>query len=81
MHRPEFEPGRSVARVAQAVMEGPVLVQHQAEARAAVKEVEAAWRPGTPPTSDSPADSLLYSPRQTSYHMGKMELIVLPSLT
>lgn len=70
MHRPEFEPGRSVARVAQAVMEGPVLVEHQAEARTAVKEVEAAWRPGTPPTSDSPADSLLYSPRHNQLPHG-----------
>lgn len=32
MHRPELEPGSSVACVAQAVMQGPVLVEHQAEA-------------------------------------------------
>lgn len=38
VHRPELEPGCSVARVVQAVMEGPVLVEHQAEAGPAVKE-------------------------------------------
>lgn len=38
MHRPELEPGCSVAGVAQAFMEGPVLVQYQAEAGSKVKE-------------------------------------------
>lgn len=42
MHRPELEPSRSVARVAQAVIEGPVLVEGQAEAGPAVKEALAA---------------------------------------
>lgn len=32
MHRPELEPGRGVACVAQAVVEGPVLIECQAEA-------------------------------------------------
>lgn len=34
VHRPELEPGCGVARVTQAVMEGPVLVECQAEAGA-----------------------------------------------
>lgn len=34
MHRPELEPGCGVARVTQAVVEGPVLVERQAEAGA-----------------------------------------------
>lgn len=38
MHRPELEPGCSVAGVVQAFMEGPVLVQYQAEAGSKVKE-------------------------------------------
>lgn len=38
MHRPELEPGCSVAGVVQALMEGPVLVQYQAEAGSKVKE-------------------------------------------
>ena len=38
MHRPQLEPGCGIAGVAQAVMEGPVLVEHQAEAGPAVKE-------------------------------------------
>lgn len=38
VHRPELELGCSVARIAQAVMEGPVLVEHQTEAGPAVKE-------------------------------------------
>lgn len=42
MHRPQLEPGCSVARVAQAVMEGPVLVERQMEAGPAVKEAAAA---------------------------------------
>lgn len=41
VHRPELEPGCGVARVAQAVMEGPVLIEHQTEAVPTVKE--AAW--------------------------------------
>lgn len=41
MHRPQLEPGCSIARVAQAVMEGPVLVECQAEAGTAVKEAAA----------------------------------------
>lgn len=38
VHRPQLESSCSVARVAQAVVEGPVLVEHQAEAGPAVKE-------------------------------------------
>lgn len=38
MHRPELKPGCCVAGVVQAFMEGPVLIQYQAEARSKVKE-------------------------------------------
>lgn len=38
MYRPQLEPGCSVAGVVQAFVEGPVLVQHQAEAGSKVKE-------------------------------------------
>lgn len=38
VHRPQLEPGCGIAGVAQAVMEGPVLVERQAEAGPAVKE-------------------------------------------
>ena len=38
MQGPELEPGCGVARVTQAVMQGPVLVECQAEAGPLVKE-------------------------------------------
>lgn len=38
MHGPELEPGCRVAGVVQAFMEGPVLVQYQAEAGSKVKD-------------------------------------------
>lgn len=77
MHRPELEPGRSVAGVTQAVMEGPVLVERQAEAGSSQGGCGWAathgWQCMAPPVPGQPAC-------MASHHIGDLELFDLLSL-
>lgn len=78
LHRPELEPGGGVACVAQAVVEGPVLVERQAEAGPSVKEARRCGDPGLNRCVQVPRPALLPaslgSAHVTSYHMGALEL-------
>lgn len=60
VHRPELEPGCGVARVTQAVMKGPVLVERQAEAGAVKEAVALAAHGPTHPGRACPHSLLLH---------------------